>query len=82
MGNRGSGGNNKECTKWLETDLEKNKQKKKKKERDVLRERRKQKNGGKRESNYRENEESISINLYMSIQPTTFATCALHSAYQ
>lgn len=89
-GNRSSGGNNKVCTKWLETDLEKNKEKVKKTKTRAIerrtvrrrRERRKQKSGGKRESNYRENEESISINLYMSIQPTTLATCALHSAYQ
>lgn len=46
------------------------------------RERRKQKSGGKSESNYQENEESISINLYMSIPPSTSATRALHSAYQ
>lgn len=43
------------------------------------REKMKQKSGGKSESNYRE---SISINLYMSIQPGTSTTCALHSAYQ
>lgn len=46
------------------------------------RERRKLESGGKSESNYQENEESISINLYMSIPPSTSATRALHSAYQ
>ena len=46
------------------------------------REKGEQKSGGKSESNYRENEESISINLYMSIPPGTSATCALRSEYQ
>lgn len=48
----------------------------------MRRERKQKSEKGKSESNYWETEESISINLYMSILPDTSATRGLQFAYQ